>query len=149
MHDSPSLSPTTAQPAVHEPGPSRPFWIGGGVGVSVLLWSCVGIAHAAHGDGTTVIVILGIAVTATIVAVLLGLSYVQQRANSDEHAAVLAELRDIGDQVAEIGEVRAELADVYRELKQLREHVQRIDPWTIYTAVAADVLGQDVTKRGD
>jgi len=117
-------------PTIRTPGSARIAYIGGTAAISSFLWiAALGVAGIVDsGDVPIAIFLLLLAgsVTTTQVAVLLGISYLSQQASATNQRTVL--------------EAIGQLA---REQEQINARVSKLDPWSIYSAAASDLLGHE------
>jgi len=116
------------------PARARHTWMGVCFGFAALLWLAAGVTLILATQGDVLGIVAGFtaiaAGTVTLVAVMLAVSITIWRASSAEHKQLSDELKTVSSSV-----------------KVLSEKVKQIDPWTIYTAVSADLLGRDVGPR--
>jgi hypothetical protein len=120
------------------PARARHTWMGLIGGAAVLLWLFAIIATAM---ALTKVVLPLLAVglliaagTSTIVACMLSVTVTHWRAMSSDHQAICNEIKDL----------RVDVGNLAGQVEQLTQQVKTIDPWTIYSMVAADVLGVEV-----
>lgn len=128
-------SPTVS---INTPGQGRLFYIGATSCAAGLTWiaAIVSAPTRASADMPLEIFLclLAAAVALSLAALQLGISYTTQRINSDNQRSI----------AIAIGQLAAEQESESEKLNHLGEHLDKISPWTIYTAVYEDLL-----KRGN
>lgn len=146
MHPSPSTydeqDPDTGSIraiGLTSPSRTRHTWIGLGIGISSVLWlasiASVVLTHVLEWRSVPAIAMLIAASTATVCTCMLAASTASQRANVDDHRAIKGDLAAMEDGVT------VALGTLHARVEQVSAQVNKIDPWTIYTAVASDILG--------
>lgn len=94
--------------------------------------SYLGVAAGEAADELAA-VLLGLAVTTTVITGLLWTACLVIRTTAHNSGCVLAKATDVDDSLAQLA----------AEMEQLSARIERIDPMAIYTAVASDLLRQD------
>jgi hypothetical protein len=122
--------PKPETPSIKKPSPARLSIIGGCIAASAILWT-VALLLAAHSEtGALPRVTLHLIVVAgsasLIIAVVLTCTYLSQHASAYN-----------------LGIVLEAVGQVARQQEQVSAKIDKIDPMTIYAAVAGDLLNQD------
>jgi hypothetical protein len=117
----------STQPTIRRPRHTRLAYVGATGGVALTSWIACFAAYIAHINGLPTrevgSMLLGLAVTSTLVTGQLWHSYSTEKASASNAAA--------------LGEAIGQLAS---EMEQVSHKVGRIDPMAIYTALAEDIL---------
>lgn len=137
------------------PSRTRHIWIGICIATSALLWIgsigsvVVTLIHDLR--SVTAVAVLIAASTATIGTCILATSTTNQRASTANQRTIKRDLDGVTTEQTSIRrdltelstDLTMSLATLHATVEQLGAKVSKIDPWTIYTAVAADLLGQE------